>query len=85
MKATSAAGALDERTKELIHFTLSVMSRCGPCVVAHLKKARGMGIKQEQLDEAAWCAIAMGGAPVKMFYEQALRDEKGGGATGRRS
>jgi hypothetical protein len=25
------------------------------------------------LDEAAWCAIAMGGAPVKMFYQESLR------------
>jgi len=85
MKVTSASGALDEKTKELISFALSVMSRCGPCTTAHLKKARKMGLKHEQIDEAAWCAIAMGGAPVKMFYEQALRDEKEGGATGCRS
>jgi hypothetical protein len=32
-----------------------------------------MGITQAELDEAAWCAIAMGGAPVRMFYEQAVR------------
>jgi alkylhydroperoxidase/carboxymuconolactone decarboxylase family protein YurZ len=34
-----------------------------------MKKALAMGISQEELDEAAWCAIAMGGAPVRMFYE----------------
>jgi hypothetical protein len=27
-----------------------------------------MGITPEQLDEAAWLAVAMGGAPVRMFY-----------------
>ena len=26
---------------------------------------------QAELDEAAWCAIAMGGAPVRMFYQEA--------------
>jgi len=35
--------------------------------------AREMGLTQAELDEAAWCAIAMGGAPVKMFYQESLR------------
>ena len=25
---------------------------------------------QAALDEAAWCAIALGGAPVKTFYQE---------------
>jgi len=33
---------------------------------------REMGLTQAELDEAAWCAIAMGGAPVKMFYQESL-------------
>ncbi len=33
-----------------------------------------MGITQAQLDEAAWCAVAMGGAPVRMFYLEAIAD-----------
>jgi ribosomal protein S11 len=33
-------------------------------------KARKMGITQQELDEAAWCAVAMGGAPVRMFYQE---------------
>jgi AhpD family alkylhydroperoxidase len=73
MKSVQGAGALDEKTKELILFALVLQSRCAPCLDAHLKKAAAMGITQEQLDEAAWCAIAMGGAPVKMFYEQARK------------
>lgn len=47
-------------------------------MASHLKKARKMGLSQAQLDEAAWCAIAMGGAPVRMFYEDALRAEQAG-------
>jgi len=49
-----------------------VSSRCQPCFEAHFRKAREMGITQAELDEAAWCAIAMGGAPVKMFYADSL-------------
>ena len=71
--ATDRGGAIDERTKELINFALVVMARCAPCVDVHLKKARDMGISPDELDEAAWCATAMGGAPVRLFYLDAMR------------
>jgi AhpD family alkylhydroperoxidase len=72
MRSVQSAGALDEKTKELILFSLVVCSRCQPCFEAHFRKARDMGIPQAELDEAAWCAIALGGAPVKMFYQENL-------------
>jgi selenide,water dikinase len=72
MRSVQSAGALDEKTKELILFSLVVASRCQPCFEAHARKAREMGIPQAELDEAAWCAIALGGAPVKMFYQENL-------------
>ena len=78
MRATGTPGALDAKTKELINFALVVMSRCRPCLDAHLNKAGKLGLTQAELDEAAWSAIAMGGAPVKMFYEQALSDAGSG-------
>lgn len=73
MRAVQAAGALDERLKELIFFSLVLQSRCEACFETHFKKALQMGITPAELDEAAWCAIAMGGAPVKMFYQENLR------------
>jgi len=78
MRVTGADGTIDAHTKELINFALAVASRCGPCVRAHVQKARNMGISQQQLDEAAWCAIAMAGAPIKMFYQQIMFDLSGG-------
>jgi AhpD family alkylhydroperoxidase len=72
MRSVQAAGALDEKTKELILFSLILHSRCTPCFTAHFEKAREMGISRAELDEAAWCAIAMGGAPVRMFYQECL-------------
>jgi AhpD family alkylhydroperoxidase len=72
MRSSQAAGALDARTKELILFSLVLHSRCQPCFDAHLDQARELGITQSELDEAAWCAIAMGGAPVRMFYRECL-------------
>ena len=73
MRSVQAPGALSAKAKELILFSLVVHSRCQPCFDAHYAKARELGLTQAELDEAAWCAIAMGGAPVRMFYQECLR------------
>jgi selenide, water dikinase len=81
MRSTQTAGALSEKAKELILFSLVLYSRCHPCFDAHYQKARELGITQAELDEAAWCAIAMGGAPVRMFYQECLRRAQPGADT----
>jgi len=73
MRSVQAAGALSEKAKELILFSLVLHSRCHPCFDTHYQKARELGITQAELEETAWCAIAMGGAPVRMFYQECLR------------
>jgi len=70
LKSVASAGVLDPKTKELILLALVIMARCEPCIQAHYKKATQMGISQVEIDEVAWCAIAMGGAPVMMFYNE---------------
>ena len=70
LRSVQSAGVLNEKAKELILFGLVVQSRCAPCFEAHYEQARKLGITPAELDEAAWCAIAMGGAPVKMFYQE---------------
>ena len=82
MASTMADGELDARTKGLINYALAVMSRCSPCVEALTNKALRMGLTSRQLEEAAWCAVAMGGAPVKMFAGEAVRAAKAGGTRG---
>jgi selenide,water dikinase len=72
LSAVQAGGALSEKVKELILFSLILQSRCHPCFQAHYRRARALGITPSELDEAAWCAIAMGGAPVKAFYQTCL-------------
>ncbi len=80
MKAVSAGGAVDARAKELIMFSLVVMARCGACIKTHLTKAAKMGITQAELDEAAWLAVGIGGAPVWMFYQETLASVASGGS-----
>jgi selenide, water dikinase len=72
LRSVQADGVLSAKAKELILFSLVVSSRCEPCFEVHFRKARELGITRAELDEAAWCAIAMGGAPVKMFYQECL-------------
>jgi selenide,water dikinase len=78
IRSVQAGGVLSEKAKELILFSLVVHSRCHPCFDAHFRRARELGLTQAELDEAAWCAIAMGGAPVKMFYQESLRQAQSG-------
>ncbi len=70
--AAGAPGRLDARTKQAIAIALSVQARCEPCLKSHIQKARKMGFTQEEIDEAAWQAIAFAGSPAMMFYN-ALR------------
>jgi selenide,water dikinase len=72
MRSAQAAGALDEKTKELILLSLVIQSRCSGCFAAHYRRAQELGISRAEMDEAAWCAVAMGGAPVKVFYQESL-------------
>ncbi len=73
MKGAFAPGALDARTKQAIAVALCVLSKCEPCAKIHIAKAREMGFTQEQIDEAAWMAIAFGGSPTMMFYNEARK------------
>ena len=82
MRAALAAGEVDAKTKELIMFALVVMARCGPCIKMHLAKAAKMGITRQQLDEAAWLAVSIGGAPVWLYYQEALEVADGAEASG---
>ena len=69
MRAVNSPGAIPLKTKELMAISLSLLSKCEPCVKIHIDKARAMGISQAEIDEAVWMAISFGGAPVMMFYE----------------
>jgi AhpD family alkylhydroperoxidase len=75
MKATEGPGSLDPVAKQAVAIALAVHARCHPCVKHHIQKALRMGFTQDQVDEAAWIAIAFGGSPVMMFYEGVRKGE----------
>ena len=69
MQEAFADGAIPVRTKELIIIALSILTKCEPCVKTHLDKARSMGVTEDEINEAVWLAISMGGAPIMKWYE----------------
>jgi selenide,water dikinase len=72
-EATGKPGALSVRNKEAVTLALAIATRCGPCIKVHLKKAAEMGFTPEEIEELAALAIAFGGAPVMMFYDEAKK------------
>lgn len=73
MKSAGSPGALDAATKQAVNIALSVLARCGPCIRTHVAKARRMGFSEEEIEEAAWMAVAFGGSPVMMFYKETMK------------
>lgn len=63
-KAVFAAGALDEKTKQLIAVAVAHVTQCPYCIDGHTKVALRKGATEAELMEAIWVASEMraGGA-----------------------
>jgi AhpD family alkylhydroperoxidase len=59
-----AAGALDEKTKQLIAVAVAHVTQCPYCIAGHTKAALRKGASEPELMEAIWVAAEMraGGA-----------------------
>lgn len=66
--ANLSDGAVSLRTKELMAISLSLVTKCEPCVKIHINKAKKMGITESEINECVMLAVMFGGAPVMMFY-----------------
>ncbi len=73
MQQVEKPGALDKKTKELIAISLSVKSQCAYCIDFHVKKALSMGITKQEIMEAAWVAVLMGGGPSFMYMQEVIK------------
>ena len=63
-RAVFAAGALDEKTKQLIAVAVAHVTQCPYCITGHTKLAKRKGASEEEIMEAIWVAAEMraGGA-----------------------
>ena len=58
-KTVFKAGALDEKTKQLIAVAVAHVTQCPYCIRSHTSQAMRKGASQEELMEAIWVASEM--------------------------
>ena len=71
--ATENAGALDHKSKELISLALAVAAPCDGCIAVHVSKSLEAGATKDEIMEAAFVAVLMGGGPA-MVYAQLVSE-----------
>jgi AhpD family alkylhydroperoxidase len=71
-KASTANGALDTKTKELIALAIAVAVRCDSCISFHVRDALKAGAGRNEVLEALGVAVMMGGGPAAMYACDAL-------------
>ena len=71
-QASTKAGALDKKSKELIAMALAVSTHCQGCIGFHAQTLVKLETTREELLETLSMAIYMGGGPSLMFAAEAL-------------
>ena len=66
-KKITEADALPHKTLELVMVACSIMSQCEMCIALHVENAASLGASQEEIQQAAFMAVAMGGSPKLMY------------------
>jgi len=76
-KSIESPGALDTKYKELIAVALSIAEQCHWCIASHVQGALAHGATKEEIMEASWVAVQMGGGPALVhlqLVQKALED-----------
>ena len=73
LEKAEGEGALDSKTKELISIALSVYSHCEWCIAYHVKGALKAGATKDEILEACFVAVVMGGGPSLMYMQLVLK------------
>lgn len=76
-KTVFQAGALDEKTKQLIAVAVAHVTQCPYCIRGHVPLAMKKGATQEEIMEAIWVAAEMraGGASAHSMIAIDAMDE----------
>jgi AhpD family alkylhydroperoxidase len=69
MKAVEKPGALDTKSKELISLAVAIAGHCSWCIAFHVRNALTHGATKEEVMEASWQAVQMGGGPSLMYMQ----------------
>jgi AhpD family alkylhydroperoxidase len=66
MEAVEKEHVLSAKTKELIAIATAITEQCEWCIAFHVNNALKVGATKEEIREAAWVAVLMGGGPALM-------------------
>ena len=67
------AGALPERTKEMLGLVASLVLRCDDCVLYHLDRCCQLGVSDDELWDVLGVGLVVGGSIVIPLLRRALR------------
>ena len=70
--ATTAPGALDAKTKQLIALGIGITARCEGCIAYHVHDALRAGAARQEILETIGISILMGGGPAVVYACEAL-------------
>ncbi len=68
-----ADGALAKKTKELMALSISIVTKCEPCMEWHLEQALLAGAKDREIYETIDVAIEMGGGQAIAYSRFVLK------------
>jgi AhpD family alkylhydroperoxidase len=66
-------GAIDKKYKELMALSISIVTKCEPCMEWHVQQAFLAGATDEEIYETIDVAIEMGGGPAAAYARYALK------------
>ena len=66
-------GALNKKTKELMALSISIVTKCEPCMEWHLDQALKAGATDEEVYETIDVAIEMGGGQAEAYARFVLK------------
>ncbi|MFA5333394.1 MAG: carboxymuconolactone decarboxylase family protein [Candidatus Nanoarchaeia archaeon] len=72
-KVIKKQGVLSEKHKELIAISLAVKAQCDDCITHHLKELIELKATDDEINEAMWVAVMMGGGPSLVYLMKAQK------------
>jgi AhpD family alkylhydroperoxidase len=70
--ATTAPGALDAKTKQLLALGIAISTQCQGCIAYHVHDAMRAGASRDEILETMGVCILMGGGPAVIQACEAL-------------
>ncbi|MDY0093849.1 MAG: carboxymuconolactone decarboxylase family protein [Candidatus Vecturithrix sp.] len=71
-KHAFSEGALSKKAKELMALSISIVTKCEPCMEWHVQQAYLAGATDQEIFEAIDVAIEMGGGPAAAYARFAV-------------